>query len=264
MAENGQDFVVYPKDYEERRMEQNETPLDLSQPLITPPPPPPPLSPLREVLSETIKPESLIAHKEISTNKKRKPKPKASEYDEKVIRIAKLALLLAKNDAYNMNLEVKNRDGQFVPGSNVAKFFKFATHHLRKLDYIDDYVHQILALNQDVTGLISNPTLIHKIGLVKAENEPSTSDGIEREGPIDQTEIVTELKNSDRPTPVERGVKRTRSEADDMTPLDLNDDTLWTTVDPKKFKQNQQVGEGNQDWITQPELDKAVAEIFMN
>ena len=259
MADNGNDFVVYPKEYEERRrMEQNETPLDLSQTFSTPPPPPPPLSQSHDVPAGNENPDSSIAR--IIKKAKRKPKPNVSEYEEKVIRISKLALLLAKNGAYNDKLELRGRDGEFITGSNVAKFFKFATHGLRKFDHVHDYIHQLLALNEDVTSLISNPVLIHAIGLEKAKLAPTTSDGIEREGSIDQTEVESELKKSDRPTPVKTGSKRRRSE--DEAPLDLDDDTLWTAIDPKKVKQNQQVGDGSLEWIPNPEIDKAMAEMI--
>ena len=243
MADLAEDFVAYPKNYESMR-EPNESPLDLSdntKQLDA--------SINEKAISEKILPilETKTKLKSIAKKIKQKiaikigdSKPVKSTFDDRISKMIGLALILANNKSYNKNNEIRDNEGNFIPGSNVINFLKFATQKLRRFEGMEHYVRQLLKGDDNVTDLITNPVVIRVIEL---ENKVKPKETEVEEG-IDQTEIVSELEvpsSSSKPRlePIKRKIEDN----------DIDEDSdVWTNKAPKKPKLDDNFEESDRNW----------------
>ena len=250
MADQGGDFVVYPKEYENIRLNEAAS---TSNSIIT--------SDSKESnteFSNEAKPEE--GKSILSTPMK--PKVRRSG-DERFYSMAKLALLLARNDAYNEQFQIKGRDGQFVQGSDVVKFFKFATLNHRKFQGIHDYIHQLGKLKLDLSNLIKNPIVMQYLHLELENNEHNqsnlTDDELTKEIPIDNSNAEIEFE-------IPGGIKEGNKKRKLVDPQYFQSDPMWSYVPPKKGKliEDEQavLDLANLEWDKYPDLEETGAQLF--
>ena len=249
MADQGGDFVVYPKEYENMRLNQQNEAVSTPNQKIS--------SEFGESSAETILKDKI-------EEKASKPKVRRGG-DERFYSMAKLALLLARNDAYNEQFQIKDRNGEFVQGSDVVKFFKFATMNLKKFQGIHDYIHQLGKLKLDLSNLIKNPVVMQYLHLELENNEQNqsnlTDDELVNEIPIDNSKVEIEFKIPE--SVKERNKKR--------KVVDLSEDSqtepMWSNVPPKKGKfieedEQASLDLANLKWDKYPDLEETGAQLF--
>ena len=156
MSENN-DYVMYPRDFEEKVFKA----LKEAYPI------PSALDNQVSIPKQTVK------------RRQKRPDGVLSAPEERMQNIAKLALYFAQIGAFNDELQVKGRDGNFVENTNVADFFRYATQKTKSLANIDLYVYHLAQIEKDLGDIIKNVVLKayltreltgHPDGLMKHEN----------------------------------------------------------------------------------------------
>ena len=233
---SGSDFVVYPKEFE-TLLSSNNTTSDI---------------PIDTIEKKDEKPLDLSTNQNLSTVVKNKRKSTPRVNDDRFHRIAKIVLLLAKNDAYNRNCEIKDRNGNFVPGSDLIKFLKFATQKVRRYENMDEFIYQLSLIGEDLSQLIINPVVIREIEISIEKNSTNISKDLtknkeqEVEGDAREDWIESELNKSDPPISEEKGIKRKRS------------DVFGTLESPIKSQKTESIPE----WDKNPEIEKIMADLI--
>lgn len=224
MNDNNEEFVAYPKDFEEAIRNQVATVdpkniLEETRNIIE--------TTQRQQPEENESTESSINIQTSVGKRKRIREPKLPpKNDDNFYRIATLLLLFARKDMYNEKFEIKNNVGNFIPGTNIVRFLKFAVRKQKKFPQIDAYVDAIKAIQDDkndIISLIRNPMLV---GILKGSITNKDSE--------EQKQMQQFMKRYLSPSPEAPSDKKRKFDDSDHGNIYLYDQKATTSTSDSK------------------------------